>query len=246
VIAVSQLSLPETARRRLHIGVSGHRLPPKLPDEAEAPLRLLLHRIFAAISGAGHATEAAHGPRVPENKADSVDKPVVVSSLAEGSDRIVAEAGLAAGFDLEAVLPFHRAEYARDFDTQASRVEFDQLLTRASTVVELEGAANDRPHAYEAAGLFMLAKINLLVAIWDGEMAAGIGGTAEIVGRAVANGIVVLWIEPTRLDALRLSWPDPGNRRLTESKVRPKDTFQSADVTMVARAVKELLAPPTH
>ena len=51
---------------------------------------------------------------------------------------------------------------------------------------ELAGDAGERPQAYKAAGLFMLTKIDLLIAIWDGEHAAGIGGTAQIVERALA------------------------------------------------------------
>jgi hypothetical protein len=214
----------------LRIGVSGHRVPPKLPEESEAPLRAHIDRILAAVAAAARAADAATGL-------------IIVSSLAEGSDRIVAEAGLAAGFALQVVLPFNRAEYARDFETQASRTEFEQLLARAGDVIELDGGANERPRAYEAAGLYMLANIDVLIAIWDGEEAAGIGGTAQIVERAIADGIVVVWIEPSHPNAMQISWPG--------SSVAPagataglKNTFRSADVPTIARAVEKILASP--
>jgi hypothetical protein len=221
------------SHHRLRIGVSGHRVPPKLPEASEAPLRAVIDRMFAAIARAFKpATE-------PDRRAPPA---TIVSSLAEGSDRIVAAAGLMAGFALEVVLPFRRAEYARDFETAASRQEFEQLLARAAEVIELNGAAAARPEAYEAAGLAMLAKIDLLIAIWDGESAAGVGGTAEIVERAVGDGTLVVWIEPSRPDTIHLSWP--GTARPTVGGARPQDVFSAADVDAVVQAVSKIRNAP--
>jgi len=213
----------------LRIGVSGHRVPPKLPEESEAPLRAHIDRILAAIAAAAR-------------KANTATELVIVSSLAEGSDRIVAEAGLAAGFALQVALPFSRAEYVLDFETQASRAEFEQLLARACDVFELGGAADERPRAYEAAGLFMLANIDVLVAIWDGAGAAGIGGTAQIVERAIADGIVVVWIEPNHPNATQISRPGSGTAAAGTTSL--KNTFRPADVASIARAVEKILASP--
>ena len=235
---------PVPPRNRLRIGVSGHRVPPKLPEESEAPLRTVIDRILAAIVDTARNVEQDHIARAPENDGDRVSEFVIVSSLAEGSDRIVAEAGLAAGFKLEVVLPFSRTEYERDFETQASRAEFEQLLARASAVVELDGAADERPRAYEAAGLFMLAKIDLLVAIWDGQVAAGIGGTAQIVSRAIADGIFVVWIKPTAPNAIKVAWPGADDAQPADANARPKDSFRSADAATVARAIKKILTLP--
>lgn len=214
---------PAPSSPSLRIGVSGHRVPPKLPEQSEAPLRALIDRILAAIVAAAR-------------KANTANTLVIVSSLAEGSDRIVAAAGLAAGIALQVVLPFGRAEYALDFETQASRTEFEELLARACDVFELDGAAGERPRAYEAAGLFMLANIDVLIAIWDGEVAAGIGGTAQIVERAIADGLVVVWIEPNHPNAIQISAPSAG--------AGLKSTFRPADVATVARTVEEILTSP--
>ena len=94
---------------------------------------------------------------------------------------------------------------------------------------ELDGAADERPRAYEAAGLFMLANIDVLIAIWDGEVAAGIGGTAQIVERAVADGIAVVWIEPNHPDAMQISWPGAGVTP-AGATAELKSTFRPADV----------------
>ena len=216
----------------LRIGVSGHRVPPKLPEESEAPLRALVDRTLAAIAATAR-------------KANTASALVIVSSLAEGSDRIVAAAGLAAGFALQAVLPFERAEYERDFETPMSRSEFEELLGRACDVFELDGAADERPRAYEAAGLFMLANIDVLVAIWDGGVAAGIGGTAQIVERAIADGIAVVWIEPSHPNAMQISWPGSGAAP-AGATAGLKNTFHPADVPTMARAVEDILTSPTQ
>jgi hypothetical protein len=215
----------------VRIGVSGHRVPPKLPEESEAPLRAHIDRILAAVAAAAR-------------KANTATELVIVSSLAEGSDRIVAEAGLAAGFALQAVLPFARAEYERDFETEMSRREFETLLVRAGDVLELDGAADQRPRAYEAAGFFMLANIDVLIAIWDGAAAAGIGGTAQIVERAVGDGIAVVWIEPTHPNAMQISQPSAAAR--PGARAGLQSTFRPADVPTIVRAVEEILALPTQ
>ena len=216
----------------LRIGVSGHRVPPKLPEESEAPLRALVDRTLAAIAATAR-------------KANTASTLIIVSSLAEGSDRIVAAAGLAAGFALQAVLPFEKAEYERDFETPMSRSEFEELLGRACDVFELDGAADERPRAYEAAGLFMLANIDVLVAIWDGGVAAGIGGTAQIVERAIADGIAVVWIEPSHPNAMQISWPGSGAAP-AGATAGLKNTFHPADVPTIARAVEDILTSPTQ
>lgn len=214
----------------LRIGVSGHRVPPKLPEESEAPLRALVDRTLAAIA-------------VTARKANTASALVIVSSLAEGSDRIVAAAGLAAGFALQAVLPFEKAEYERDFETPMSRSEFEELLGHACDVFELDGAADERPRAYEAAGLFMLANIDVLVAIWDGGVAAGIGGTAQMVERAIADGIAVVWIEPSHPNAMQISWPGSGAAP-AGATAGLKNTFHPADVPTIARAVEDIITSP--
>jgi hypothetical protein len=239
----------------LRVGVSGHRVPPKLPAQAEAPVRALLDRILTAIVATARNLErdyaaafpgnfAAHP--APANAANLASTFVIISSLAEGSDRIVAEAGLAAGFGLEVVLPLERAEYARDFETHASRAAFERLLARAAAVFELTGAADERPRAYEAAGFVMLANIDLLIVIWDGKEASGVGGTAQIVSRAIADRIPVIWIDPANPGALQISSPQAGDLPPANVNTRPQDTFRSADEAAIARAVKDILALPTQ
>lgn len=123
----------------------------------------------------------------------------VVSSLAEGADRLVAERALARpGWSLAVVLPFEPLEYGDDFATVSSRNEFDDLLAEAAEVEEVP-AQPTRVEAYLAAGRRVLVSCDVLVAVWDGQPARG--GTAEIVAEARAVGRPLAWIEVGPVEA---------------------------------------------
>lgn len=118
----------------------------------------------------------------------------VISALAEGADRLVANRLLAReGSRLVAVLPLPRGDYETDFETTASRAEFANLLARAEEVVEVPPRV-DRDGAYEAGGQTVLDLSDVLVAVWDGQGAQGLGGTGGIVAQARERGLPVVWV----------------------------------------------------
>jgi hypothetical protein len=229
------MSVPTPDHIGLSIGVTGHRGPPKLPKESEAPLRATINRILSAV--------IAMAPNSQTNQISySPREFIIMSSLAEGSDRIVAEAGLAAGFRLEVILPLRRAEYACDFEIPKSRLAFERLLDRASAIFELNGTADDRSRAYLAAGFAMLEKIDILITIWDGKEASGIGGTEQIVNKALAKGIIVVWVEPTKPDALKISVISAEDNQVANARsVTDKFKFFPADESTVASEIKKVI-----
>jgi hypothetical protein len=128
----------------------------------------------------------------------------LVSALAEGADRMAVfaterrdEAKRSteeqARWSLVVILPLGSDEYQTDFKTDASRVEFRELLERAREVVTLPASAS-REAAYEAAGLAVLDRAEVLLAIWDGQDAQGQGGTAGIVAEARRRGMPIAWV----------------------------------------------------
>jgi hypothetical protein len=122
----------------------------------------------------------------------------VISALAEGADRMVADAGLAHGAALVALLPFRRAVYLQDFVEERSKQDFMRLLAAAAEVVELDGLTSsneDRNAAYLAVGEAVVARSDLIFALWDGRPANGPGGTGEIVDYARHRGCPVLWFK---------------------------------------------------
>lgn len=169
------------------IGVTGHRRD-RLSTADLPALRAQTAAVLDAL-----ATWAGSGANGGDGATPSF---LIVSSLAEGADRLVAEVGLARGGRLLAILPFARAEFARDFATAASVAEFGALLDCAAETIELPGARGGHATdaAYEAAAATVLAHADVLLAIWDGEPGRGIGGTAHTVASATAQGIPVVWI----------------------------------------------------
>lgn len=153
------------------IGVTGHRV---LAD---------LDRLHAGMREVVAWLEQTHP-----------DSWTVVSSLAEGADRLVARALLGRpGTTLVAVLPLPVADYEADFGTAQSVAELHELLDQASEVVVVP-PQHDRDEAYEAAGLAVLDRSDVLVAVWDGEGAQGVGGTGGIVAEARRRRLPLAWI----------------------------------------------------
>ncbi|HUO89991.1 MAG TPA: DUF4231 domain-containing protein [Rhizomicrobium sp.] len=189
-------------RAYLRVGVTGHRPGPKLAPEAAVAVRGKVDDVLAEIAQLTGAAVARDGWAF----ADPEPRLVVVSALAEGADRIVAEAGLAAGLELSAILPFGRSEYRNDFATDAARRDYDGLLAKATAVFELDGRRDAEARAYEAAGLLMLANADIVIAIWDQMPADGIGGTALIVERAIAEDVPVILIDPRNPGKPSILW----------------------------------------
>jgi hypothetical protein len=155
------------------VGVSGHRILAEI-EKLEASLSRALRVILESFPGR---------------------RMVVVSPLAEGADRLVARAVLGhAGTGLFVPLPLPVDDYLEDFASPESKAEFRELLARAEEIVDLPPAPT-RDAAYEQVGEYVLDHSDVLVAVWDGLDAQGQGGTADIVGRALARGMTVIHIK---------------------------------------------------
>jgi len=114
-----------------------------------------------------------------------------VTSLAAGSDQLFAREVLAAGGQLYAVLPCQG--YAATFDG-SDQVTYQDLLEQAETVETLP-FAEPSEQAFYAAGRRVVDLCDLLLAIWDGQPARGLGGTADVVTYARQSGreVRVIW-----------------------------------------------------
>jgi len=155
----------------VRIGVCGHR---SLHDPAQiaAMVDLLLDRLLDA--GTKSAT--------------------VVSALAEGADRLVVERVLQRpGARLEALLPLPATDFETDFGTDDSLAEFRALLQRAGAieVVSADPTTGDRLAAYERAGFSMVDRVDVVIALWDGEPSRGRGGTADVIQYALDHDVLV-------------------------------------------------------
>src|ERR1700722_795478 len=99
----------------LSVGVIGHRILSE-PDRLRQSIDMALDRLGESFPGRPFT---------------------VLSSLAEGADRLVAERILARpGASLAAVLPLPKDLYMADFVTAGSKKEFLAFLARAAEAIE--------------------------------------------------------------------------------------------------------------
>ena len=219
-------SAPPRPRLALRVGVTGHR-PNKLREADLPALRQRVGEILGVVSGL--AREAATDASAAYSAAPP--RLQIVSALAEGADRIVAQVALACGFELQVVLPYADGLYRREFAGEESVAEFERLLGQATAVLTLQGAPRS-PAAYEAVGRVVARHCDLLVAIWDGQPAAGPGGTADVVRMAL----------DARTPAVRVDSRSPSDATF----LAPGPTATSSEpwADQVARALADVLAPP--
>jgi hypothetical protein len=149
------------------IGVTGHQnLPAAFLPRIRKEIERVIERAPAKITG--------------------------VTSLAAGTDQLFARAVLDRGGRLYAVIPC--AGYESAFTDAGAVATFNELLAASS---EIETLPHDQPsaQAFLEAGHRVVELADLLVAVWDGQKAKGLGGTADVVqyARDRSREIVIVW-----------------------------------------------------
>lgn len=221
----------------LSVGITGHRKK-ALAAETCAGLKERLRGALELLVASASAI------REQEQQFYTLDPPrlLFVSPLADGADQIAARAAVELGFELHVILPFHRATYRRELADEESRAGFDELMARASCVLELPGEHEYPMDAYVMTGRATIAHCDLLLAVWDGLPPRGRGGTGEVVELAVVNGTPVVHVPVDEKEPSRLLWSafDPAvvTHRVEKTTERPLDDLH---LPMLLTA---LFAPP--
>ncbi|MDR1131147.1 MAG: hypothetical protein LBL15_01865 [Oscillospiraceae bacterium] len=176
------------------VGITGHRdIPPEYAVELENRVESQLLQLQRQY------------PHCPV---------IVLSSLADGADRICARAALKAGCRLRVPLPMAREEYEKDFD-EISRREFGELLSQADDIfvaaaIEPVPESPPRGYFYRQAGLYIAKRAHLLIALWDGRetLYPEGGGTFESVDLMRRENGIVFHIPAPRLSAPETVMPE--------------------------------------
>ena len=146
----------------------------------------------------------------------------IISPLADGADRIVATHLMGKPYyaKLQVPLPYYKDDYEESFlgDTKIakdkSKKEFNDLLEKAFLVEELQNIVKPCKKtgkeyveyeekinlAYLNMGQHIVDECDILIAIWDGKKAKGIGGTGEVVAYAKKKKRSILYINPDSLE----------------------------------------------
>jgi len=116
----------------------------------------------------------------------------VMSALAEGADRLVAEEAIQLGIPLIVPLPMPGPLYIDDFESIKAQESFDYLCSRAAEFYELPITPGNTPESiheqgpnrslqYAQLGVYLCAHCHILLALWDGKETDKLGGTGQVV-----------------------------------------------------------------
>jgi hypothetical protein len=231
--------MPARAEPRLSlaVGVTGHRdvnLSGADRGAIEAAVADVLARLQRALDEVRQAHAAAFAPEAARLR--------LVSALADGADTLVAKSALAAGWRLDACLPFTREEYAGDFAEGAAREELATLLGSAGSCFELPGRRAESEAAYEGVGRLVLEQSDVLLALWDGDLNRGRGGTSRVVAEAVARHIPVIHVH-THADApVQVLWSGLGVAEVESPGLESVPRGEAGDA--IPRVIAALTMPP--
>jgi hypothetical protein len=221
----------------LSVGITGHRAE-SIPESSVDRLRVQIREVLLLVAEAGQALLL----REQRCFASSPPQLHFVSPIADGADQIAAEIALELGWELQAVLPFNRADYRASLANHGARERFDALLERAFCVLELPGQGGTQVDAYVMTGRATVAHCDLLIAVWDGLPPRGRGGTGEVVQLAITRGTAVIHLPLKQKAPPRVVWSafDPTVITLADepSAERPLDR-EAMDLML-----QGLLMPP--
>jgi len=184
----------------LRVGITGHRSN-RLPADV-APLRAALTEVMQQLA-ADAQTLLAEGGRGLYRDAAQGPKLRLTGGLAPGADRLAMQTAQTMGWDTQVVLPRPRAAFlaeqrsacsTREEDSDA---EFAGLVDAATAMLTLDGdGEGHRRNAHELAARVIVEQSDVLIAVWDGQPAAGMGGTGHLVREALAQNVAVILISP--------------------------------------------------
>ncbi len=114
---------------------------------------------------------------------------MVMTPLAEGADRLVADVAKELGLPIVVLLPMEKRLYQADFHGD-SLTEFHEMMELGETVeLPLVGQNTEddirggvaRDLQYAQLGAYLAAHSHILLALWDGKLSTSRGGTGHVV-----------------------------------------------------------------
>ena len=217
------------------VGVTGHRnLSAAQMVRLDGEIADLLRRIVREV-------RAVHSDHADVYD-DSPARLSLLSQLAKGADQMASRIGLGMGFRLRTVLPLSPRAYRSDFDG-ANAVEFAALLKQSEHVWRPFSGKGSRDRAYALAGEATVAQSDILLAVWDGKAARGVGGTGDVVEHAVRRGVPVLHLDASGHGVVTALWSalDGLSPEKLDHRNAPSRPLTSPLLRQIIRA---LLAPP--
>lgn len=150
------------------IGVTGHR---RIAPAAMQPVRQAVEQLLGSWRG-------AFGPALH-----------VLTALADGADQLVADVARRCQVPIIAVAPFHYETYRQ---TLRDRDTFDAHWHNAALRLVLPEVGSElgtdyQERQYGQLGVLSSRRCHLLLGLWDGDLRASQGGTADVIRMRLAG-----------------------------------------------------------
>lgn len=149
---------------------------------------------------------------------------VLFSSAASGADLLALEAAREIGLDVHIILPLTEEDFRNDFVDESGRLDEAQwqrsigqvVLARSNREtdsVRVLPTRAPRPECYHETALKMIDACDLMLTVWDGEAARGLGGTGEFHRLARERGRPHISLNPATgrmefQENLPATWPE--------------------------------------
>ena len=124
-----------------------------------------------------------------------------ISNLACGADTIFMQEAINKKCKIQLVLPFQINEYEKDFDSE-SLILFRSIIAKHAYIVHGDLKSSDdieRDLAYQSVGRSKIEECDAILAVWDGEIGKGLGGTKDHVDYAILKEKDLHWIKAKRV-----------------------------------------------
>jgi hypothetical protein len=123
-----------------------------------------------------------------------------ISNLACGADTIFIQEAINKKCKIQLILPFQINEYEKDFDNE-SLILFRSIIANHAYSVHGDLKSSDdveRDLAYQSVGRSNIEECDAILAVWDGEIGKGLGGTKDHVDYAIELNKNIHWIKSLR------------------------------------------------
>lgn len=198
------------------VGFSGNRT---LPDEGN--IRQSLDTAWAALRQKVDGDLEAYG------------------SLAQGGDIVFAESALDHGIPWSGLFPFAPSEFEADIGP-SWKTRYQEIQSRASSLdVWPEGSSKES--AFYQAGLEVLESSEIFMVVWNGEVAQGLGGTAQMVEAARAREMPLVWIHSSTGEIIYERFPEKPMKDASAAHLRHYLSVPLTEITQAAHPGKWLL-----
>lgn len=200
----------------LSIGITGHR-DIELATESALEIERSIERIISRLG-------VALNEHVTRPFFQAVPALQVMSMGAQGADLLAMRAAERLQVDTTYVLPYGLDQFRKDFESSPYLALFEAHVAAARRRLELPGTPSEGPRSYERANAVIISNADILIAVWNGLRARGVGGTADVVQQAFDRGMPIFAIDPAAPQEPSFLWDDEyiNSRKSVVDVVREK------------------------